>query len=73
MTDEAVKSFIDGCKFIVLSYTSSDHADFPSYELYTEELRHATWRGINRTDWHARHVRLCIDDDRQAMSCIVDG
>ncbi|CAF9910208.1 MAG: hypothetical protein GOMPHAMPRED_006998 [Gomphillus americanus] len=59
MADEAVKSFIDGY--------------FPSYELYTEELRHATWRGINRTDWHARHVRLCIDDDRQAMNCIIDG
>ena len=73
MTDEAVKSFIDGCRFIVGLYSISDHADFPSYELYTEELRHATWRGVNRTSWHARHVRLCVDDDRQPVNCIIHG
>ena len=63
MTDEQVKTFIDGCKLHFRSCQMSfllTRIDYPSYELYTDLLRNGIWGGGK-----GKQLRLVVGKDRK--------
>ena len=62
MTDEQVKAFVDGCRYpqfaVMLKMLRSQ--DYPSYELYTEQLRKGIFEGQT-----GKQLRLIIGKDRK--------
>ena len=63
MTDEQVKTFVDGCRyrpFAVMMRVLMSRLDYPSYELYTEQLRKGVFEGQT-----GKQLRLIIGKDRK--------
>lgn len=55
MTDDQVRSFVDGY--------------YPAYELYTDTLREGVFTGT-RPDWQGRQLRLIVGQDRKVREVV---
>ena len=66
MTDEQVKTFVDGCEYLRESgLNDTDSTDYPSYELYTDELRKGTFASDA-----GRQLRLVVGKDRRVKEVV---
>ena len=66
MTDEQVKTFVNGCECLrEQELDDTDRTDYPSYELYTDELRNGAF-----TNEPGRQLRLVVGKDRKVRKVV---
>lgn len=66
MTDEQVKIFVDGCESECCSSSLfTNTPDYPSYELYTDQLRQGTFPGQP-----GKQLRLVVSRDRKVQEVV---